>query len=87
VLLEQSAVFDNAAIGVAVSGGRAHLVDAVVANNPVALHVQNGSFLVESADDGELGAMEVRVSPDSKFLDNGSKLGTGEVPLPSNEVP
>jgi hypothetical protein len=86
-LIERTAIFDNAAISVAASGGRARLVSAIVANNPVAMHVQQGSFIVEATDDAELGANEVRVSPDSKFLANGTKLGTGEIPLPSSILP
>lgn len=85
--IERTAVFDNAAIGVAASGGRARLVSAIVAKNPIAMHVQQGSFIVEASDEGELGANEVRVSPDSRFLENGTKLGTGEIPIPSNILP
>ncbi len=87
VILDQTAVFDNAGVGIAASGGRAQLVSAVIARNPVGVHLQGGSFLVESADDSELGATEVRISPDSRFLDNASKLGSGEIPLPRNIIP
>jgi hypothetical protein len=87
LLLERTAVFDNAAIGVAAAGGRARLVNVVVAKNEVGMHVQDGSFIVESEDETDLGDTEVRVSPDSKFLENGTKLGTGEIPLPSNIAP
>lgn len=87
VILDQTAVFENAAIGIAASGGRARVTSGVVARNPIGVHVQRGSFLVESGDDAELGATEVRISPDSKFLDNASKLGTGEIPLPTNVIP
>lgn len=85
--LDQTAVFDNAAIGVAASGGRALLTSAVVARNAVGVHVQRGSFVVESGDGSDLAATEVRISPDSRFLDNASKLGTGEIPLPRNVIP
>lgn len=86
-ILEHTAVFDNAAIGVAASGGRAHLVSTIIANNPVAMHVQDGSFIVETTDEADLQTTEVRVSPDSKFLENGTKLGTGEIPLPEGVLP
>jgi hypothetical protein len=86
-LLESTSIFDNAAIGVAASGGRARLVSSVVANNPVALQVQDGSFVVESADDADLADNEVRVSPDSRFVGNATKVGAGVIPLPSNILP
>lgn len=86
-LIERTAVFENAAIGIAASGGRARLVAAIVAQNPVAMHVQQGSFIVESPDEAELSDNEVRVSPDSKFIENGTKLGAGEIPLPTNVLP
>lgn len=86
-VIERTSVFDNAAIGVAASGGRAKLVSAIVAKNPVAIHVQQGSFIVESTDEADLSDNEVRVSPDSRFLDNGSKLGSGEIPVPTNVIP
>ena len=55
---------------------------------PVVLALCCGCRLnFEATDDAELGTNEVRVSPDSKFLENGTKVGTGEIPLPSNVLP
>jgi hypothetical protein len=87
IVLESTSIFDNAAIGLAAAGGRARVVGAVIARNPVGVHVQDGSFLVESPDAADPGANEVRVSPDTRFLSNTSKIGAGQIPLPSNILP
>ncbi len=84
VIFEGTAVYDAHAIGLVANGGRAHLVNAVFAKHPVALQAQGGSFIVESDDTAELAENEVRVSADSRFLENGSRVGVGEVPLPEN---
>ena len=87
VSLEATSVFENAAIGVAASGGRARLLSCVIADNPVALHVQGGSFITESPAEDDLGDDEVRVAPDNRFVNNATKLGSGEIPLPENVLP
>jgi hypothetical protein len=87
VILEGTSVFDNAAIGVAAAGGRARLINSVIAKNPIGVHVQDGSFLVESEDVTDPLDNEVRVSRDTRFIGNQSKVGSGEIPLPSNILP
>ena len=87
VSLESTSIFENASIGVAASGGRARLSSCVIAGNPVGLHVQEGSFVTESAATDDLGDNEVRVAPDNRFVDNVTKLGEGEIPLPDNVLP
>ena len=85
--LHGTSVFDNAVIGLAVSKGRAIASGSVFAKNAIGVQAQDGSFLVESADEADLGEGEVRVSPDSRFLDNGVRLGADTVPLPVPILP
>lgn len=87
VVLERCSILDSFAVGVAAAGGRVRLVSSVVAGNPVALHVQDGSFLVESDADGALDPDEVRVSHDCRFVENATRIGSGEIPLPEDVVP
>ncbi|MFN7131675.1 MAG: hypothetical protein ACK4N5_06305, partial [Myxococcales bacterium] len=49
-------------------------------NNAVALHVQGGSSLHEQA--GTPAPRQVFVSPETRFVGNGSRVGAGELPLP-----
>lgn len=87
VALHGTSVFDNAVIGLAVSKGRAIATNSVFAKNAIGVQAQDGSFLVESADEADLGDGEVRVSPDSRFLENGIRLGADTVPLPPPVLP
>ena len=87
VSLQATSVFDNAVIGLAVSTGRAIVESSVFARNAIGVQAQDGSFLVESADLADLGDGEVRVSPDSKFLDNAVRVGSATVPLPTPVLP
>jgi hypothetical protein len=87
VILEGTSIFDNAAIGLAASGGRARLVESTIARNAVGVHVQEGSFLKETEDATDLGVNEVRVSRGTRFVGNQTRVGSGEIPLPSNILP
>ncbi len=84
VTLEDTQVVDSALIGLAAAGGRAQVTGGTFHRNKVAVHVQGGSFLVESGRTGDLGAAEVRVSKETTFIDNETKLGSGELPLPKS---
>lgn len=87
MLLERTAVVDNPGIGVAVDAASALLSGAVLARNGVGVHAQGGSFLSEATSSDELGEGELRVTPDTRFVDNGARVGTGEVPLPEPLLP
>jgi hypothetical protein len=80
--VESSFIVENGATGMAIAGGSAVVSGVTFGSNPVAMHVQDGSFLVESDGDGALESGEVRVSPDTSFTNNGSRVGTGVVALP-----
>ncbi len=89
VVLEATSVIDNPGIGVAADGGRALLGGTSIARNGVGIHAQGGSFLVErdDADVDSLGDGEVRVAPSTRFTSNATRVGSGEVPLPSAVLP
>jgi hypothetical protein len=81
-----SFLFDNAAIGLALAGGSARVSGSTFAHNVIALHAQDGSFVSESADAADLSAGELRVAPDTRFVDNGTKVDNGEITLPSDPL-
>lgn len=82
VELENVAVFDNPGVGFVSDGGRARVVGGVFARNSVGVHAQNGAQLAESDDASELGPSEVRVSSSTRFVGNGSRVGSGVVAVP-----
>ncbi len=84
--IESSFFFDNAAVGLVLAGGSARVSSSTFAYNPIALHAQDGSFLSTTADDSSLAEGELRVTPDTKFVENGSKIGNDLVPLPSDPL-
>lgn len=81
--LESCTVLGSAGVGLVVAGGQAVVRGGVFAQNTVALHVQDGAEITESDSVDALTGNEVRVSTSTRFLENGSKVGTGEIPLPT----
>ena len=73
----------NANIGVAADSSQVRMVGGAVANNAVGIQAQDGSFLTQSDDPGALQPDEVRVSVETVFTGNGSREGSGVVPLPT----
>ena len=85
--IDGSFFFDNAAIAIALAGCTASIKGTTLSRNAVALQVQDGSFIVESDDDpttSPLGAGEVRISADTKLVDNVTRIGNGIIPLPKD---
>ncbi len=74
----------NFGIGLAVDGASANVGSSFIEDNRVAVHAQNGSFLVESSGAGALDPGEVRLSKDTVFAGNLARVGTGVVPLPGD---
>jgi hypothetical protein len=72
-------------IGLVFSGASAVLANSRVRANAVGIHAQQGSELVvgveapETPDEGV-----VFVTEDSEFLENESRVGGGDIPLPAN---
>lgn len=89
VVLTGTSIVDNPGIGIAADGGRALVEGTTVARNAVGIHAQAGSFLVEldDPDATSLADGEVRVAPSTHFASNATRVGSGNVPLPSPLLP
>jgi len=74
----------NEGIAFAAEGeaARVRVVGGAVRGNVVGVHVQSSSFLSESDAPDELAPGEVRISTSTRFEDNGTRVGSGVVPLP-----
>lgn len=85
VVIERCAFDDNAGVGIAFSDATGSVRRTSVRRNTVGVHAQKGSSLLETAEIPDpIEAGTVVVTPDSRFIENGSKVGTGEIPLPSS---
>jgi hypothetical protein len=82
--LDGAWVLGHPGIAVAVIGGSATLARSLVARSAVALHVQGGSTLA-TADQVPAApqALACIVSNDTRFVENQTRIGSGEVPLPA----
>ena len=69
-------------IGLIVSASSAFMSGGFLANNSIALHVQDGSVLVEQ-DAPSPDPLTVVISSQTRFLANQTRLGTGVVPMPT----
>lgn len=73
----------NAAIGLAISNASAGVQGGEISDNSVGLHVQEGVRLREVTQvPDQLEPLEAVVSSDTHFQGNGTRLGSGMVPLP-----
>jgi hypothetical protein len=85
VLIDRSAFDDNAGVGIAFANASGSVQRTSVRRNAIGLHAQQGSSIVETAEVPEtVERGTVVVTPDSRFIGNGSKVGTGEIPLPAS---
>ena len=72
----------------ALDGASASIAACVVRGNRVGMHVQNGARLVDVGTAPDVPRpSEVAVSRDTALEQNGSRVGSGEVPLPGELVP
>ncbi|MBI3182385.1 MAG: hypothetical protein HYZ28_09600 [Myxococcales bacterium] len=81
VTLQRTTVRESAGIAVAVSQSSGFLSGSTLSGNLVGVHVQDGSTLQEG-DQPSGEPLELTVAPDTRFVDNGSRVGAGVVPLP-----
>lgn len=83
VMIADSEIRRSAAVGVALANSPAVIARSVIADNAVGIHVQDGSTLnqVDAPPDGPSG-LDVDVTSDTKFEGNGTRVGSGEIPLP-----
>lgn len=81
--LKKSQVLNASTIAVIVAQGAATIESSLIAHNPVALQVQNGSMLQQVPElPMTVGPLDVLVTDDTLFDDNATRVGTGDVPLP-----
>jgi hypothetical protein len=83
VTLTDTSLENSTLVGLVAAGGQVRFVGGAVTNNAVALQAQSGSFVTQSDDPGPLQTGEVRVSAETVFTGNATKLGTGVVPVPT----
>lgn len=84
LVMSRSIVRDNASVGLVFSSASGSVASSVVRGNAVGVHVQEGVALVESSEaPAELTPLSVTFTTDTRFEENGSKVGSGEVPVPA----
>lgn len=72
-------------VGLLFDGAAGILAGLRIRGNGVAIHTQRGTTLVSAAHAPELPKPGVVfVTEDSQFIDNESRVGGGEIPLPAN---
>jgi hypothetical protein len=83
VRVQGSYLLDNKKVGLAFVGATALVGATVIAGNLVGTHVQDGTVLRDlAAAPEQLTTLEAIFTADALFLENGSKVGVGELPLP-----
>jgi hypothetical protein len=84
VTFVRSEIRKSAGVGLALAATPAFVAQAVIAENAVGIHVQDGSTLREvDAVSGDPQGLDVDVTKDTVFEGNGSKVGNGTIPLPA----
>jgi hypothetical protein len=81
VELRGSTITGNQDVGLIIAASSAYMSGGFVSGNAIGAHVQDGSSLVvDEAASGD--AMTCVFSPDTNFIGNATRIGSGEVPLP-----
>lgn len=84
LVMTRSIVRDNASVGLVFSSASGSVASSIVRANTVGVHVQQGVALVEASEaPATLTPLSVVFTTDTRFEDNGSKVGSGEVPVPA----
>lgn len=79
-----SIVERQSGVGLFYAAGGGTVSRSLVRGNAIGAHVQEGSVFVElEAAPESAGELELVITTDVQFVDNGSKTGSGELPLPS----
>ena len=83
-VLQGANVIDNLRVGLLFSAASGDVIGVLVADNAVGIHAQSGSSLHELGEvPGEPLPSIVRVSTDTRFVGNDTRVGTGVVPVPT----
>jgi hypothetical protein len=84
LVMSHSVVSDNTGVGLVFSNASGSIARSIVRANPIGVHTQDGVSLLESATTPtELDPLAVVFTTDTRFEDNGSKVGSGAIPLPA----
>ena len=84
LVMTHSVVRNHAGVGLVFSNASGSVSSSIVRANPVGVHTQEGVNLLEVASaPAELTPLSVAFTSDTRFEENGSKVGAGEVPLPA----
>jgi hypothetical protein len=85
--LDGVAIYDHPGVGLVSDGGQAFVRGGLFARNAVAVHAQNGATITQSdAASGDLGGGEMRISSTTRFVENGSRIGSGVIELPKPPI-
>lgn len=88
LVMSRSIVRDHAGIGLVFANAAGSVAASVIRANPVAVHTLEGVSLVEvPAAPEELTPLSVVFTTDTRFEENGTKVGSGEIPLPAEVAP
>jgi len=83
LVMNRSVVRDHAGIGLVFANASGSVAGSLVRGNPVGVHTQEGVSLIEvPAAPAELTPLSVAFTTDTRFEENGTKVGSGEIPLP-----
>lgn len=82
-LASRVAFLDHAGSALAVAGGTASIARSLVARSAVGIHVRDAELLVVEQASASPKAMTCEVSEDTRFLENQTRIGSGNIPLPS----
>jgi hypothetical protein len=80
-VVDRSTITGSQGIGLAVAAAGATVSRTTISRNAVGVHAQDGSSLREGEPTGD--ALSLTVSRDTRFVANGTRVGTGVVPLPA----
>lgn len=86
VTLDRTTLRASQGIGLAVDSAAVNVKAGFLARNAVAVHVQDGAELVEGAPGEAPTPFTVTISPETRFVENASRVGSGVVPLPTTPI-
>ena len=88
LIMTRSVVRDHAGIGLVFANASGSVAGSVIRANPVGVHTLEGVSLLEvPSAPAELTPLSVAFTTDTRFEENGTKVGSGEIPLPVQAAP
>lgn len=83
---DRSTLRASQGIGLAVDSAAVSMKAGFLARNAVAVHAQSETALVEGTPGEAPTPFTVTISPETRFVENTSRVGTGIVPLPETPI-